>query len=104
MRSFVVACIAVAVIATASAAVLLSVFQEAAAVAFSTEAVDLRPITDAMTTSKTVSPLEIHLNYQGLKELPDQECPTAHLVPSSSALPGQPVGLGCYCAPGHGGS
>jgi hypothetical protein len=104
MRSFVLACIAVAVIATASAAVL-SVFQESAAVAFSAEAVDLRPIADAMTTSKTVSPHEIHLNYQGLKELPVQECdPTAHLVPSSSASPGQPVGLGCYCAPGYGGS
>jgi hypothetical protein len=38
MRSFVLACIAVAVIATASAAIL-NVFQETAAKAFSTEAV-----------------------------------------------------------------
>jgi hypothetical protein len=40
MRSFVLACIAVAVIATASAAVL-GVFQESATAAFSTEAVRL---------------------------------------------------------------
>jgi hypothetical protein len=38
MRSFVLACIAVAVIAAANAAIL-SVFQESAAAAFSTEAV-----------------------------------------------------------------
>jgi hypothetical protein len=40
MRSFVLACIAVAVIATASVAVL-GVFQKSATVAFSTEAVRL---------------------------------------------------------------
>jgi len=40
MRSFVFACIAAAVIATASAAIL-SVFQESAKEAFSTEAVRL---------------------------------------------------------------
>jgi hypothetical protein len=40
MRSFILACIAVAVIATASAAIL-SVFQESATAAFSTEAVRL---------------------------------------------------------------
>jgi hypothetical protein len=40
MRSFVLACITVAVIATASAAIL-SVFQESATAAFSTEAVRL---------------------------------------------------------------
>jgi hypothetical protein len=40
MRSFVLACIAAAVIATASAAIL-SVFQESAKEAFSTEAVRL---------------------------------------------------------------
>lgn len=78
MRSFILACIAVAVIATASAAVL-SVFQESAAAAFSTEAADLSSITGAMTTSKTLSPHQIHLNYQGMKELPVQECgPTAY--------------------------
>jgi hypothetical protein len=73
MRSFILACIAVAVIAMASAAVL-SVFQESAAAAFSTEAADLSSITGAMTTSKTLSPHGIHLNYQGMKELPVQEC------------------------------
>ena len=78
MRSFILACIAVAVIATASAAVL-SVFQESAAAAFSTEATDISSITGAMTTSKTVSPHEIHLNYQSMKELLVQECgPTAY--------------------------
>jgi hypothetical protein len=40
MRSFVLACIAVAVIAAASAAIL-SVFQESATAAFSSEAVRL---------------------------------------------------------------
>jgi hypothetical protein len=40
MRSFVLACVAVAVIASASAAIL-SVFQESTATAFSTEAVRL---------------------------------------------------------------
>jgi hypothetical protein len=78
MRSFILACIAVAVIATASAAVL-SVFQKSAAAAFSTEAADLSSITRAMTTSKTLLPHQIHLSYQGMKELPVQECgPTAY--------------------------
>jgi hypothetical protein len=40
MRSFILACVAVVVVATAGAAVL-SVFQESAAAAFSTEAVRL---------------------------------------------------------------
>jgi hypothetical protein len=78
MRSFILASIAVAVIAVAGAAVL-SVFQESAAAAFSTEAADVSSITRAMTTSKTVSPHEIHLNYQSMKELLVQECgPTAY--------------------------
>jgi hypothetical protein len=78
MRSFILASIAVAVIAVAGGAVL-SVFQESAAAAFSTEAADVSSITRAMTTSKTVSPHEIHLNYQSMKELLVQECgPTAY--------------------------
>jgi hypothetical protein len=45
MRSLVLACIAVAVIAAGSAAVL-SVFQESAAEAFATEAVRIEPTLD----------------------------------------------------------
>jgi hypothetical protein len=61
MRMFIVLAVAVAIVA----------------IGFGMKAVFVRGssglMTGAMTTSNTLSPHEIHLNYEGMKELPVHE-------------------------------